>query len=301
MNHACLRFLIRILVNTDTSTLRLSRTQRALLAIAIVILFAGAVRAQDVVIDLTKSTPPPNQARVIGPHEGATVWDGEGLHVRLPTTTEGMQQVGIGSEIPLVGDFVVTADFGITKSERPTAGYGKGVSLRVTSAAQPRQRAAIAFYELRNGTRMIVTDVFELGGKQHDRKDFPFEKPGRLRLTREGATIRFAVAEAVSNSFRDLRDLPFSSDNIPNVDLIGDTGGDSLPLEVILKGLTLKSASLPSDKSTSLPIESSPAQPVSSPPTSRPNSGSGYWWIIGLISGAAIGAAGLLYWKRANS
>lgn len=104
---------------------------------------------------------------------------------------------------------------------------------------------------------------------------------GRLRLVREGITLRFLAADAGSDAFRELRRAEFGGEDVKAVALLADTGGTQSPLTVRLTGLTIRADALPYG-----------------PPPGRQASVWSVWSVLGAAGAAVLAVCGVLYWRR---
>ncbi|HEX7377037.1 MAG TPA: DUF1583 domain-containing protein, partial [Pirellulales bacterium] len=94
----------------------------------------------------------------------------------------------------------------------------------------------------------IVTDRMSpagVSGDKHDVQTTPSEaKSGKLRLTREGATLRYLYSEGGS-SFQEVRSESFVKHDLATVRLAADTGLSTGALAVRFTDFSVRAAALP--------------------------------------------------------
>ena len=67
-----------------------------------------------------------------------------GLRIALPADHPNKQPVGLVAAIGARGDFEITMDFDLLQVDKPTTGYGAGVSIYIATAAPTKEAATLA-------------------------------------------------------------------------------------------------------------------------------------------------------------
>ncbi len=211
-----------------------------------------------------------------------------GLRISLPGQSPPKWPVGIASRLVVHGDFEITASYRALRAEKPTAGYGVGVSLWLMMATPVNDAATLArFLRPKEGdvySTDHAADVAE-GQRKHKEKYFPTDvKKGKLRLSRTGSTLIYLVAEGDSNDFHELRrEEAFGNQPLKTVRVAADTGGATSAVEIVLQDLRIR------------------AEELSAGLTATRRASRSLWLLWGgaLVVGGLLAVGGILYWRRA--
>lgn len=205
-----------------------------------------------------------------------------GLRITLPAAAKSWPQTGLLPRLQLQGDFAVTLTYELVAADTPKHGYGSGVmifasagkgkgSVSIARRVHPKQGHVYAVH------RVIVTDK---GKEQHKGSLFPTKaRSGKLRLERHGELLHYLVADGKGDSFRELSQEQFGTDDIKSMRIMADPGGGRGKLEVLLKDVRFESEELP--------LTGTARQ------TRR-------WWLwlgVAALLGAAL-AGGGFFWRR---
>jgi hypothetical protein len=174
--------------------------------------------------------------------------DSLGILVRIPLKESGHASAGVISKFKVGGDFEITAAYELIEVNRPKNGYGAGVGLRIVKSSGDARRATLARFQHPKSGSGYTTDVAVMENEKlkHESTSVPTEtRKGRLRLVRRGPALQFLVAEGENDSFREVRQAEFGSEELSSVELYGDTGGAQLPVSVRLISLAVTADDLP--------------------------------------------------------
>src|SRR5262245_5438591 len=96
--------------------------------------------------------------RLVGPEANRLAKrDAGGLRVTLPGR-KAQGSVGVATGFPVRGDFEVTASFDLLRVEKPTAGFGAGVSLYALADSDAKDAVSLARLVLKDGKEVFVAD-----------------------------------------------------------------------------------------------------------------------------------------------
>jgi len=187
-------------------------TIAATLPAAVVLgVIAGQAAAEQLEINLTGKGNPESLIKFVGPNvQSATELTDDGLVIRLPVDAPGRPQVGVETRFWVSGNFEITGEYEIVKTEEPSKGYGLGLILRIIKDSRPGQRGFISrFLHPRHGSvysTNIATSAQE--GMKNSEQYYPTNAmSGQLKLKREGATLSFRVAEGDEAALSRLRPI----------------------------------------------------------------------------------------------
>ncbi len=217
----------------------------------------------------------PDAAEVAKPEE-------RGLRVTLPAKRTKLPAVGIQSKARLSGDFEVTGTYEVLAADLPgkdTGRFGVGVNLLISPGSGMQKIAKIAHFRLVQEGTGYVADFTLRGTPPTYRSQFtPTEaRSGQLRLKREGATLRYLVADGPGGEFRELYKTEFGDEDIEFVRFVVNTGETPVAVDARLVDLRMRSGGpLPAGAA-----DHEPAAPE--PPKSR-------WkvWLAGAILGLVV-------------
>jgi hypothetical protein len=211
-----------------------------------------------------------------------------GLRITLPGK-QALAPVGVSSRLAVHGDFEITLTYQILKADKPSTGYGAGVSLWVSSTEAGDATATLARFVRPKEGDVYSTDHASNGpdGKRkHRDRRFPSESStGRLRLVRSGPTLLYLVANGNDSDFRELRKEEFGSEPLKAVRVAAETGGAPVAVDVRLIDLEIRAKEL-----------------SASPPPAHTARRSDWWvWCAALAAGAVLALGGLFYRRRSRS
>ncbi len=164
---------------------------------------------------------------MIGPDLDAVARLGDkGLRVTLPAGRGPFQPVGVALVGGLSGDFEVTGSYELLAADRPSGGHGVGVALNLATTPDFRRFAKIGrFMRAAEGDVYVVESWSkESAGRPDPASVFrtlpALTHAGRLRLVREGPTLRYLVAEDTPGEFREVYRGQFGTEDVAVVRFI---------------------------------------------------------------------------------
>jgi len=200
--------------------------------------------------------------------------EGEGLRITLPKDRKYRAPVGLRTNLPVQGNFEITAAIQILEAESPTQGFGVGVTVYVQKV-QPRDEGATLCRFVRAGGKQILfwdrsivrpgeETKFDGGSAPCTATEF------RLRLKRTGTTLRYLWAPGTSgdDGFQEIHKLDFGADDLKVVEVRCTTGGQPCQLDARILDLRIRSKEAP--------VEEEPAAPAPAPPSQFRR----LWWLV---------------------
>ena len=122
-------------------------------------------------------------------------WEAGGARVTMPAGAGVQPTAGVAANFKIKGDFEITASYEVLKAEKPTEGYGVGVSLFVAIDPDALDAVSLARRVGIKGGIYFFSDRMK-GNDDHKMATRPSKAPvGKLRVKRVGAMVRFYVAE----------------------------------------------------------------------------------------------------------
>jgi hypothetical protein len=204
----------------------------------------------------------------------------QGLRILVAGKPSGFPPFGASPRFGVIGDFEITVSYELLKLEKPKGGYGTGVSLWVMGKTDAVTLARFT----RKDSNVFATNKGWMKGSDYanDTQSAPTDcKSGKLRLARAGTVVRCLVAEGDSDEFRELRAIDFNKDDLTQVHVGVDTGGDTGPVEVLLTDLRVRAEELP----------------LSGVPKKQTWGSWLLWALAGVAGAAAIAVSAFLVWR----
>jgi serine/threonine protein kinase/predicted RNA-binding Zn-ribbon protein involved in translation (DUF1610 family) len=175
--------------------------------------------------------------------------EAEGLRISLPPARRDPWPVGLATTFPVKGDCDITVSYELLRAQRPTKGYGIGVTLYVLAEGPAKKAAMLGRMNLPNKSAYICDHnwVDDKGQRQlHREKTVDTHvQSGKLRLVRRGSSMSFQVADAGSNDFREIHRTDYSTDDLVLVRIATDSGNSEHPAEARLADFEIRAAGLP--------------------------------------------------------
>lgn len=197
--------------------------------------------------------------RPTGPNTGKTIQsDGQGLRLTLPATRPNQLPVGLIAKSGIRGDFEIILAFEIIKVDRPTTGIGAGVSIWISLPTPARDTATLSWLFNTHGEKMFVANraFSPAGGEReyHGVAPLPTRSlSGRLRLSRRGTTLTYAIAEGTSTEFRELYLTELSDADVETVRFAADTGSSRTGIDVRINEIMIQGENLATARIVSHP------------------------------------------------
>ncbi len=169
-----------------------------------------------------------------------------GVRVTLPAG-ESVPPSGLSTNVKIHGDFDLTGSFEILKADRPSTGYGVGVSLYAAIDPKTNDAVSLARRLMPDGKTVFVSNRMRPAkdGLKNNVKTLPSTATtGKLRLQRVGSRLRFLVADGNQLDFVLVDEVEFSSEDVRFVQIGGNTGGSKSGLDLRLLDFTLRAEKL---------------------------------------------------------
>lgn len=165
-----------------------------------------------------------------------------GLRVTLPGDRKDTGPVGILTKLSVQGDFEITGTYEILSADEPVKGFGVGVSLwfRLDTPNFEAASAANFFKKTKAGpfSQVLVGDRAwhdeEKKEKHHSTGQVTEVRKGRLRLSREGTTLRYLSADWPLEEFKEFFKTKIGPEDLQMVRFSGGTGYDRVNVDVRL-------------------------------------------------------------------
>ncbi|MCI0682867.1 MAG: DUF1583 domain-containing protein [Gemmataceae bacterium] len=177
--------------------------------------------------------------------------EAEGLRVRIGYGRVPTKTAGVAWNCTIRGDFTATVHYEVLENERPKSGYGTGLELYayldspvkkpgqsrdglpLVRLARPAEGLVFRFSHMTydDNDQRVATAVAEVPAD-------PEKKRGRLRLSRQGATVIASFAEGDDGAFQELQRTDVGEFNIRMVRVAGAGRArlDARILEMRLEG-----------------------------------------------------------------
>lgn len=171
----------------------------------------------------------------------------EGLLFSLPAGYK-LGVVGISPRFQIHGDFEITASYEVPVWTDPETGYGMGPSLYLKMNDE-KESAIMLGRLLRPKQKHVFSATLSTtvdSKRNHDVELYGAKtNSGKLKLTREGSLLKFAVSDGEGAPFRELREVELGTTDVDLVRLGGQQSDTRTPVKVLWRELTLKAESFP--------------------------------------------------------
>ncbi|MBX3451491.1 MAG: DUF1583 domain-containing protein [Planctomycetaceae bacterium] len=223
-----------------------------------------------------------------------------GLQITVPAGYE-VKTVGLSPRFTLVGDFEITLDFTILNRTQPSAGFGTGPSLYLSTGSTNDPAASLG--------RLLRPDGRDIYGvfaaRVEDGKRLPsarlFDAPpnkqptGRLQLKRVKQDIFYSVADSLQSPLREIAHLPMGGGEVTLLRIGVSQSDPESAAVVVLHHLQIVADELPhlpSETDRTAQLYRPRYQPPPKPPTYR-------WLWQSLAAVLIVGGTGSwLWWRR---
>lgn len=165
----------------------------------------------------------------------------EGLRISVPPAKTNVA-VGIVPKFPVKGDCEITMSYELLPGKNPSKGRGVGVSLYVKTELTSD---AISLSHFRRGESMFykfTRTVTNAEGKRDSAGDAAgaVATSGRLRLMRQGQTIRCLVAAKEADEFLELGSFEVRNEDLSYVRLAAENASTDVPVEVRIRDFEIR-------------------------------------------------------------
>lgn len=165
----------------------------------------------------------PQPLRLFGPDaEEVTRAESAGLRIALPANYK-KRGVWVTPQAPVSGDFDITAGYELLAVEQPREGAGAGIVMLAKSAEDKRIAKLCRLLRVQEGERYLadITDSnFQPKPKITTKMVPTLARAGQLRFVREGSILRYLVAEAPDQEFREIHRAEFGSGDVTELKLV---------------------------------------------------------------------------------
>jgi predicted RNA-binding Zn-ribbon protein involved in translation (DUF1610 family) len=200
------------------------------------------------------------------------VWETGGARVLIPAGQGKIPTTGVSAAFQIKGDFEITASYEILKAEKPTDGYGVGVSMFVAINPDNDGKLAVSLSRrlMPKGNQQFLAHRMKPDAKDLFRTRPAKGNTGKLRVKRVGAMLSCFVADGdadfvpiyVDGKAKKM-DFDFGADEIRYFQIGGDAGDSEAALDLRILDLTVHAEELPG-LSASTPAK--PGPPTPAPP-----------------------------------
>jgi hypothetical protein len=218
--------------------------------------------------------------------------EADGLRITLPGDGGPKKPVGFVLRDVLQGDFNLSVAYNLLEADRPTKGYGVGISayLMLNSPSKDGINFGI-FNKEKDGYVFALSHMAknEKGGRglkgSKTAPATPAALTGNLRLIRKGPLLTVSASEGNSPQLLDIGQLQIGTEDVGMVRIAADQGNADSQVDVRITNFRLTADRLKSTSSAAVAALSEPANPSTLIGTPAPESASWYWPVLG---GAAV-------------
>jgi hypothetical protein len=172
--------------------------------------------------------------------------DEHGVRISLPGGQGKLQPTNLVTNFAVRGDFEATLSYEIIRADRPTSGYGVGVTLYAAIDPDTKHALSLARRVRTDGTTKFVSNRQQPVGPPNLTRFMDSKAAkGKLRIRRVGWEVHFLVQEGDPPDFVELNRVDWTTDDLRQIN-VGASGGDSdAGLDVRLLDFTLKAEEFP--------------------------------------------------------
>jgi len=204
--------------------------------------------------DFRGGRPMLSSLKMVGPDADSVITPEDGgLRITLPATRAVNHPVEVVTKFSLTGDFEITGSYELLSAGRPAKGYGAGVSLNVATDPGRRKFAKVSrLLRPREGSVHLSEFWTNDPPKDYQVRSVPAEaRAGKLRLVRQGSTIRFLAADGTTDDFREIYQRDFGTEELADVRFqVCDSGSPGNAVDARLVDLKVRSDNLTLDNAS---------------------------------------------------
>jgi hypothetical protein len=208
-------------------------------------LVATELPAEEFHQSFREGMPDPSMLTLVGPNAQKTVKQGpEGLRINMQPGRKASAPVGLTTKFGLRGNFEIIVTYELLKVETTESGFGAGINLWIGTASARADEASLGRFSRKNESVHLVTKSAK--DKQGKVITSSFTYPtnaakGRLRLDREGGTLRCSVSEGTSSEFVAVHtSAEFVRDDVRSIRIAGNTGSQPLALDFRITEISIR-------------------------------------------------------------
>jgi len=206
-----------------------------------------------------------------------------GLRITLPSGRQDKAGVGIEPLFGISGDFEITLRYEMLSVDTPSTGMGAGIKVWGKIDTDEFQAMTLGHMVSPGGVSgysAILAREDRRGRRHFQVKKLASDaKRGRLRLTRTGSELAFAVAEGEGETFQELQRVKISTGDVLALRTSANSSGDACGASIRLVDLRIRADDLPAKVG--------------------PGQGESWIWLgVSVLSGAVVGMGGILLWRQ---
>jgi hypothetical protein len=245
-------------------------------------LHAQPPRGQELYQDFRGSKPLTDEWKMIGQNREAIINpEAQGLRITIPKTSRSTQPVGVRLMFPASGDFDITAAYQIVAMDAPPAG-ASGVGVAFNLVAQNNYKKFVRFgrfiFPPEGHVYIAECRLKDEPDKYQSRTVKTEARAGKIRLVREGANLRYLVADDPPDVFREIHNGVFTDDDLEIVRLGVNNNASPAGVDVRLVDIRVRFGKQSADQpgGGDHPVEADVKPP------------SRAWLAVGLLIGSAL-------------
>lgn len=185
-----------------------------------------------------------------------------GLRITIPRLRSDLKPVGFLPQFWVRGDFEITLTYEILSRDVPSSGSGIGVSLYLVSNSPSKEAVHLARSLRPSGRHAVATTRMTslgTGRKAVRSRNFPaYGTSGRLRCTRTGSTVHYAMAEGDAGDFLEIDQDELGPEDLTMVRVAAENGSSPDGIDVRIADFTVRAEALPGPSTAQPPPEPLP-------------------------------------------
>ncbi len=193
-----------------------------------------------------------------GPNaEKCVQFEVDGLRITLPAGYVGERPItGLVTNFGVHGDFEIALSYEILQEPQAADAGASGTRLTLGIVLNKATRNLASLSRKINAQSGPHFTVWSNSTDKDmpNTRSFPAKaKTGRLRLTRTGNLLAYAVADGPDKDFIPLQQFPVGTEDLREIRITGNTGGDKAALDVRVTDLRIRAARLLKTQELELP------------------------------------------------
>jgi hypothetical protein len=178
----------------------------------------------------------------VNKHEDFVKFEDEGLRITIPKTRLKNDPIGIRLTYPASGNFEITAAYEILAADKPPPkGGAVGIGFNLLPLSNYQKLAKLGQFLLAAGGNAFVAERSIKDAPDNQWKSVPASAmAGQLKLIREGAELRYLVAEPPANEFREILRADFTAEDLEIVRLGVNNNNSPAGVDVRITNLKIQ-------------------------------------------------------------
>jgi predicted Zn finger-like uncharacterized protein len=239
----------------------------------------------------------PNNPNLRFVRDGHIGWEPEGARITMPSGQGKIPTTGVAAQFRIKGDFEITTTFEILKAEKPTEGYGVGVSIYAAIDSDAGNAVSLARRVGNKGGVNFLSDRMTPNPAKGQPDHYVRTKPskasiGKLRVQRAGSMVRFLYSDGEKADFAPIYqdnkkclEIEFGAGEIRYFQIGGDAGDSEAALDARLLDLTVEAEELPG--LAEAPKAVTPVQPPNPQGAPAPGASANGFPMLGIVGASA--------------